>query len=295
MLVFDEPTLRKLEQLTLVADRVHVGVMKGERRSRKRGSSVEFADYRNYAQGDDLRRLDWNIYARLQRPFIKLLEEEEELAVHLLVDASRSMDWPAEAGPKNKFRYALSVAAALGFVGLVAGDHVTAALLDNSGGQVWGPHRNRHNTMRLLRFLDRGQPKGSTNLNISLKKWALKARRPGLLFLISDMFSPGGYQSGLDALLARGFQVAIIQVLSPDEVEPSIGGDVKLIDIETQADAEITLDAALLKLYRRRLKEWQGEMAAFCSSRNVHYAPIITDQPWDRFILQALRRESLLK
>src|SRR4026207_2477449 len=101
--LFDEKTLRKLERLTLVARRARAGRMKGERRSTKRGTSIEFADYRNYARGDDLRRVDWNVFARLDRPFIKLLEEEEDLAVHVLLDASRSMDYGADA--QHKFGY----------------------------------------------------------------------------------------------------------------------------------------------------------------------------------------------
>src|SRR5512145_3159558 len=105
--IFDEKTLRKLDRLTLVANKVRAGAIKGERRSSKRGTSIEFADYRNYVRGDDLRRVDWNIYARLQKPFIKLLEDEEDLAVYLLLDSSTSMDWP-RSGDHNlhKFLYA---------------------------------------------------------------------------------------------------------------------------------------------------------------------------------------------
>src|SRR5512147_138111 len=141
-MLFDETTLRKLNQLTLIASRVRSGAMKGERRSSRRGSSVEFADYRNYTPGDDLRRLDWNIYARLERPFIKLLEEEEDLAVHLLVDASKSMDWGE--GEEHKFRYAARLAAALGAIALGAGDRLHAVGF-HSGRQAegFGPTRGQ--------------------------------------------------------------------------------------------------------------------------------------------------------
>src|SRR4029077_3482074 len=118
--LFDEKTRRKLEQLMLVATRVRAGAMKGERRSTKRGTSIEFADYRNYARGDDLRRLDWNIYARLERPFIKLLEDEEDLAVHVLLDTSASMEWPPEgARDQKKFLYAQRLTAGLAYISLV--------------------------------------------------------------------------------------------------------------------------------------------------------------------------------
>ena len=153
--LFDETTLRKLEQLTLVADHVRVGMMKGDRRSRKRGTSIEFADYRDYTRGDDLRRLDWNVYARLERPFIKLLEEEEDLAVHLLIDASRSMDWPEEGEPEHhKLNFALRVAGALGHISLTAGDNLSVNLVQSRGNERWGPSRGKQNSLRLLQFLD---------------------------------------------------------------------------------------------------------------------------------------------
>jgi uncharacterized protein (DUF58 family) len=294
MKIFDETSLRKLEQLTLVADRVRVGVMKGERRSRKRGTSIEFADYRNYTQGDDLRRLDWNVFARLERPFIKLLEEEEDLGVHLLVDSSLSMDWPDEDAELNKLNYAVRLAGALAHIGLAAGDQVTVTLLRSTGNERWGPYRGRHNTLRLLQFLENGRASGITDLNIALRNYALQSRRPGLLFVLSDLFSPGGYREGLNALQSRGYEVGLLHVLSPDENDPPVGGDVKLVDIETGADAEITLDTSTLDMYRERFQEWQAEISAYCQNRGVHYIPITTDYPWDRLVMQTLRAKGLV-
>lgn len=296
MVVFNEATLRKLEQLTLVADRVRVGAMKGDRRSSKRGTSIEFADYRNYARGDDLRRLDWNVYARLERPFIKLLEEEEDLAVHLLVDGSASMDWPNEDDTAtNKLHYALLLAGALGHIGLASGDLVNVTLLRSTGNQHWGPFRGRQNTLRLLQFLDTGKAAGITDLNLALRDYALRGRRPGLLFVLSDLLSPAGYRDGLNALQARGYEVGLIHILSPDEVEPPMAGDVKLLDVETGQDAEITLDSSTLGLYRRRLEEWQGEIADYTNGRGVHYIPVVTDLSWEKLVMQTLRARELVK
>ncbi len=296
MKLFDETTLRKLEQLTLIADKVRVGVMKGDRRSSKRGSSIEFADYRNYTKGDDLRRLDWNVYARLERPFIKLLEEEEDLAVHLLVDASASMNWPDDPDNEtNKLNYALRLAGALGHIGLSAGDLVNVMLLNSNGDQNWGPFRGQQNSLRLLNFLENGTAVGITNLDISLKNYVLRGRRPGLLFLITDLLSPDGYKEGLNALQMRGYEVGLIHLLSPDEVEPPVTGDLKLIDIETGADAEITLDPTTLNLYRDRLQSWQTGIATYCGSRNIHYIPVITDAPWEKLVMQTLRGKGVLK
>ena len=294
MNLFDEATLRKLEQLTLVAERVRVGVMKGDRRSTKRGTSIEFADYRNYVKGDDLRRLDWNVFARLERPFIKLLEEEEDLAVHLLVDASASMDWPDDEA-MNKLHYGLRLAGALGHIGLTTGDLLTVTLLNSQNERRWGPYRGQQNSLRLLQFLEKGQATGITDLNLSLRNYALRGGRPGLLFILSDLLSPNGYQDGLNALQARGYEVGLIHILSPDEVEPAVSGDLKLVDVETGADAEITLDATTRNLYRQRLREWQADVATYCANRHIHYIPLTTDLPWEKLVMQTLRVKGVIK
>jgi uncharacterized protein (DUF58 family) len=294
MKIFNVSSLRKLEQLNLVADRVRVGVMKGELRSRKRGTSIEFADYRNYTQGDDLRRLDWNVFARLERPFIKLLEEEEDLGVHLLVDTSLSMDWPDEDEELNKLNDAIRLAGALAHIGLAAGDQVTVTLLNSNANARWGPYRGRHNTLRLLQFLENGRASGITDLNLVLRNYALQGRRPGLLFVLSDLFSPGGYREGLSALQSRGYEVGLLHILSHDETDPPIGGDVKLVDIETGADAEITLDNSTLSLYRERFQDWQAEIMTHCQNRGIHYVPITTDYPWERLVMQTLRVKGIV-
>ncbi|HLA44121.1 MAG TPA: DUF58 domain-containing protein, partial [Aggregatilineales bacterium] len=154
--LFDPGTLRKLEQLSIVASQVREGAIKGERRSKRRGTSVEFADYRDYTRGDDLRRVDWNIYARLEKPFIKLLEEEEDLATHFLVDASASMNWHPEGKfGERKFVWGMRVMAGLAYVSLVSGDQVTITALQGEHNITWGPHRGRAFLLPLLKHLEK--------------------------------------------------------------------------------------------------------------------------------------------
>lgn len=293
--LFDEQTLRKLEQLTLVADRVRAGVMKGDRRSRKRGTSIEFADYRDYARGDDLRRLDWNVFARLERPFIKLLEEEEDLAVHVLIDGSGSMDWPLGDDERNKFSYARRLAAALAVIGLATGDQVSLAVLKANGDTTLGPYRGRNNAVRVMQLLASSTAKGVTDLNLALRQYGWRAHRPGLLLLISDLFSPNGFQAGLDGLQARGYEVALIQVLSPDEIRPAYEGDIRLVDVETGEDAEISLDHMTAQRYQQRLELWQQETAAYCAKRAAHYIPVVTDMPWHALVMRTMRVHGLLR
>lgn len=309
--LFDEKTLRKLEQLRLIAHKVRAGAVKGERRSTKKGTSIEFADYRSYTRGDDLRRLDWNVYARLEKPFIKLLEEEEDLTVHVLLDASQSMSWPpdglggvydrrssgaAQPIDTHKFRYGLRLAAALAHIALTTGDRVSVSLL--AGDRVldrWGPARGRGQTLRLLTWLEGMQTGGTTDLDAALSDHALRGGRAGLVLLISDMLSPGGYRDGLSALQGRGHEVAILHLLAPDELEPAVVGDIRLIDSETGAGQDVTIDAAMQGLYSRRLREWREEMASYCLGRDVHYVTMETGTPWEDVILYALRHAGVVR
>jgi uncharacterized protein (DUF58 family) len=292
--IFDEATLRKLNTLSLVASQIRAGVIKGERRSTKRGASVEFADYRNYTPGDDLRRLDWNVYGRLDRPFIKLLEEEEDLAVHVLVDASRSMDWGD--GPEHKLGYALRLGAALGAVALGAGDRLTAAVLYAEGRlPQFGPSRGSQQLLRLATFLENTAPSGVTDLNASLRDYALASRRPGLLFLISDLFAPAGFQEGLARLQARGYEITVLHTLSPDELDPPLAGDLRLVDIETGHAQEVSLDRGLRDLYRHRIQTWQAEIQAYCLKRGIRYMRLSTTTPWDKVLLTEMRKAGVVR
>jgi len=293
-MLFDEVTLRKINQLTLVAKRVRAGMIKGERRSTKRGTSIEFADYRNYTPGDDLRRLDWNVVARLDRPFIKLLEEEEDLAVHILVDLSRSMDWGE--GNTNKLRYALYLAAALGSVALSSGDKLTVSTLQSGTiSSQFGPSRGAQNQFHLLAFLEGLVAYGETNLNQSIKIYSLEARRPGLAFILSDLFSPAGYQEGANLLQSKGYEVSILHILAPDEVDPPLAGDLRLVDVETGRAEEISLDGGLRELYRQSLKAWQEKLHTEFRKREIRYMKLSTDTAWDKVVLYEMRKEGIVK
>jgi len=299
--LFDPGTLKKFENLTLIASQVRAGVMKGERRSSKRGTSIEFADYRNYVKGDDLRRIDWNIYARLQRPFIKLLEEEEDLAVHFIIDSSASMDWPRQGQgngfdrDQHKFIWALRMLAGLAYLSLTSGDRVQINALRESQMERWGPHRGRAYALPMLDTLEGFYTRGETEFNEGLRRYALhSANRPGLCVILSDMMVPE-YQTGLKALQARGFEIALIQVLSPDEVDPKITGDLRLMDVETGLPQEVTVDEGMMKLYKERLMAWQEEIGDFCMRRGIHFVSVDTSVPWEEIILLQMRQLGVVR
>lgn len=307
-MTFDEPTLRKLTQLTLVAARIRAGAIKGERRSLRRGSSVEFADYRAYAPGDDLRRLDWNIYARLERPFIKLFEEEEDLAVYLLLDVSRSMKW-GEAN-LDKFQYALRLAAGLGAIALASGDRLVVATLRDGGvAQEFGPARGQTALPRLFRFLEELEAAGQTDLDASLQQFFVTPRRAGLVILISDLLSaqalrPGSpygdfagqdWEAGLRQALGRGHEAALLHVLAPDELDPPLTGDLQLMDIESGHQQDVSLDGGLRLLYRQRARAWLQSTQAACRKQGIRYLELTTSLPWDRALLLEMRRAGIVK
>ena len=296
--LFDEAFMRKLEQLSLVAQKIRSGKFRGERRSARRGQSVEFADYRNYVRGDDLRALDWNIYARLERPFIKLFEEEVDQTVHILFDASASMDWPLNSAEYNKWIYTRRLVASLGYIALANNDRLYVSGLSNDAPAVWGPERRKQSVHRLLDFLAEYPAAGQTRLSPLLTRYAQQVKRPGLLFLISDFLTDNasdGYESGLSALQYHGHEVAILHLLSPDEIEPGLSGDFQLQDVESGAEQDITVNATMKKLYRQQFTAWQGGLEQFCRKHNINYALIASDQPFERLMLRYLRQRGFVQ
>jgi len=303
-MLFDETSLRKLQQLTLVTSRVRAGALRGERRSLKRGAGLEFADFRDYVPGDDLRRVDWNVYARLDRPYVKLREEEEDLAVHILVDASQSMDWGE--GAQHKFNYALHLAAGVGSIGLSTGDRISVVMLhslhpERSGAQSKDAItaevslRGQQYLTQLLKFLEAQQTAGITDLEAAARRYLIKPRRPGLIILISDLLAPNGYQATVKLLQQRGHEAAIVHVMSPDEIDPPLAGDLKLIDVETGGAQEVSIDGGLRDAYRERVTAWRSEAQAFCRARNVRYLAVQTNRPWDEVVLYDMRKAGMVK
>ena len=308
--LFDEAFLRRLERLSILSRRAMAGQLQGERRSPKRGQSVEFADFRPYASGDDFRRIDWNAYARLERFFIKLFVEELDLNVHLLVDTSRSMDW----GEQNKLHYAVRAAAALGYIALAGLDRVTVTALGgvsgtvvpngNGGtvvpsgtvvpGGVFPPHRGKHQAMALFTFLQSLTEGGRVDLGSRLRAYAVAATQPGPLLLFSDLMDEN-WADGLRALAGRGFEISVVHVLSPDETNPPFSGDLKLRDVESGTEVEITADYDLLARYRAGVTDWQNELRLFCGARGMHYIPVETTLPFDELLFAWLRRQGVLK
>jgi uncharacterized protein (DUF58 family) len=283
--------LARLEQLELVSRKIFLGRMKGERRSKRKGQSVEFADYRNYVVGDDLRHLDWNLYARLDRLFIRLFMEEEDLHVYILIDNSLSMGF----GTPSKLHYAKQVAAALGFVGLVNMDRVMIEAFNDRLTQSSMVMRGRRSLWQLLNFLQKVEPAGPSDLRKALRSFSLKCSGKGIVIILSDFMDKGGYEEALRYLVARQLDIYAIQVLSQEEIEPEIVGDLRLVDIEDEDVAEITVSGPLLKRYKQNLAAYRAAIHEFCTRRGVSYLFTSNEVPFDRLVLNYLRQRGLVK
>jgi uncharacterized protein (DUF58 family) len=289
----DEGLLRRLERLSFSVRRPVAGGLGGEHRSSARASSLDFADYRPYLPGDDFRRIDWNAYGRFGTLYVKLTEAREQLPVHILLDASRSMAW----GEPSKLRFGSQVAAALGYVALARFDRLSVTALGQQP-QVLRLLRGRGKLPHLLHFLGGVQPSGALDLSAGLSAYRVDRRAGGLAIVISDLLSPDGpdgYSDGLDKLTQAGLDVIVLQVLSPQELNPAEGGDVELEDAETGEIVEVSLTPRMISIYRERLDRWCHEAEQACTRRGITYCRVSTDTPLDELLLDRLRRAGVLR
>jgi uncharacterized protein (DUF58 family) len=289
--LLDPQFLARLEQLELVSRKIFVGKMKGERLSKRKGQSVEFADYKNYVVGDDLRFLDWNLFARLDKLFIRLFLEEEDLHVYFLLDNSLSMDF----GTPTKLRYAKQLAAALGFVGLVNSDRVVVEAFNDRLTQSMPPLRGRRSLWRMLNFLDKVEPAGPSDLARAMRSFSLKCSGKGIVVVLSDFMDKGGYEEALRYLVARQLDVYAIQILSHEEIEPDVTGDLKLVDVEDDDVAEVTVSRALLDRYRKNLAAYRGALYEFCTRRGITCLFTSNRVPFETLVLTYLRQRGLVR
>jgi len=291
MKLLEEDFIRKLDMLSMVGRTVVNGRIKGEQRSRRRGVSSEFAEHRDYSPGDDTRFIDWNIYGRLDRLFLKLFFEEEDLQVSILIDASRSMTY----GQPSKFDYARRLAAALGYIAAAGGDRVCISAFSSDGTSALDPFRGKRQVWRMFDFLENLQPGGATCLGAACKAFALRHRRRGFTIVISDFLDENGYEEALRCFIARNQDVFALHVLSREELEPQLAGDLKLLDCETADAAEVSVHAALLKSYRATVNAFCRGLNDYCGKRGLGYLFAATDTPFEQFVLNYLRRAGLVR
>ena len=297
--LLDPDFVRELEALRR---RLEVSVRSGgagERASRRRGGSAEFQDHRPYAPGDDLRRVDWAAFARTGEPVLKLFRAEEDSVLRLLVDASASLAF----GTPQKLDVARRVAAAIGYLALANGQRTQVLVARESGGpaasatgrgleRVGSPRRGRDSLAALLRDLSAPLASGSADLAHALEVTLRRSARPGLLVVVSDFLDSGPVTRALSHACAAGHQVALVQVLAREEIEPSFDGDFSLVDAESNAEVDLGMDAAAIDAYVTRLAGLIEELRSWSRKHRASYVRITNDEPIEgvvrRFVARAV-------
>lgn len=292
--LFDEQFQRKLEYLVLVSRRVFAGRLRAERRTKKSGSGVEFADHRDYQPGDDFRTLDWSVYQRFERLLVRLYEEEEDLAIYLILDTSGSMAFGAERRA-DKLRYAKKVIAALAYVGLANLNRVSIVTTSDRVMERMPETRGKARIFKAFRFLRGVQAEGTTDLGDALKTFVAQNKRRGLAVLVSDSYDPKGFERGLNVLRYNKFDPFVVHVVDPADAKPSLQGDVLLYDCETGDEREVTVTAKVLERFAHAHAEYVAGIERFCSTRQVPYVSASLEVPFDELILRVLRRGGFLR
>jgi uncharacterized protein (DUF58 family) len=289
--LFGDDFQRKLDYLALVSKRVFAGRMRAERRTKKSGSGVEFADHRDYQPGDDFRYLDWNVYQRFERLLLRLYEEEEDLAIYLIVDASASMGFNGGL----KLRYAKRLAAALAYVGLANLDRVSIVGTNDRVMERMPTTRGKARIFKVFRFLTELEPEGTTNLGDALKTFVAQNKRRGLAVLLSDLYDPAGFERGINVLRYNKFEPFVVHVVDPNEARPKLSGDVLLYDCETGDEREVTVTPKVLEKFAAAHAEYTQSVARFCATRQVSYIEADVAVPFDELILRVFRRGGFLR
>lgn len=289
--LFDEKFLKKLEYLHLVSRKVFSGAMRAERRTRKVGSGIEFADHRKYTWGDDFRYIDWNVYGRVDKLLLRLFEEEEDLHIYVLLDCSTSM----LIGEPLKLHYAMQVGAALAYVGLANLDRVAIIpFSDRLHGRL-PPARGKNRIFKVFEFLRNIEVRGKTNLGECLTQFVHQNKRRGLAVVISDFYDPTGFEEGINTLRYNKFEPFVLQAYDLREANPHLHGDLTLVDCETGEAKEVTISKSLLERYKLEHEKYCAELSEFCTARAIPYFRTHTRVPFDDLVLRIFRTGGFLR
>lgn len=289
--LFDDEFQRKLDYLAMVSRRVFSGAMRAERRTKKTGSGVEFADHRDYAPGDDFRYLDWAAYQRFDRLLVRLYEEEEDLSIYFILDTSASMAF----GDGAKLRHAKRLCAALAYVGLANLDRIAiVTATDEISGRMQST-RGKARIFRIFRFLGQARKGGATDLGEAMKTFVAQHKRRGLAVILSDLYDPVGFERGINVLRYNRFEPFVLHIVDPREARPALRGDVRVYDCETGDEREVTVTAKVLDRYAEAYEQYLDEIRRFCTSRQVSYFRADVSVPFDELILRVFRRGGFLR
>lgn len=288
--LFDDQFQRKLEYLAIVSRRVFAGKMRAERRTKKSGSGIEFADHRDYAPGDDFRYLDWGVYQRFGRLLLRLFEEEEDLSIYLIVDTSSSMGF----GRDKKIVYAKRLCAALAYIGLANLDRVTIVTTTDRILDRMPPTRGKQRIFKVFQFLREARADGTTDLGTAMKTFVAQHKRRGLAILLSDLYDPAGFENGINTLRFNKFEPYVLHLVDPTDAVPDLRGDVRVYDCETGDEREVTVTNRVLERFKETYQEYLNEVQLFCTTKQVPYVQADINVAFDEMVLRVLRRGGMV-
>lgn len=283
--VLETTEFRLLEGLRPNPRKSFAGRVRGDRLTRQKGISIEFADFRDYVEGDDLRHFDWHALARLDATVVKTYRDEEDLAVHVLLDCSASMGF----GDPSKFEMARRMACALGFIALASHDALYTHTLAARGGRV-APIRGRGAYPKLAQWAMGLAPEATGSLAEGVRRFAGSSARVGLVYLVSDGLDPA-LPEALRVLAGRGHELGFVHVLSREEADPDMEGDLRLRDAETGAMVEITASGSTLEVYRRNLVAHCAALESETLRGGGRYVRALASDPLEALLRGSLRRE----
>ncbi|MFB6285031.1 MAG: DUF58 domain-containing protein [Candidatus Bipolaricaulia bacterium] len=288
-LLLDPDFLNTLERLELVIRGRFRGTLSGRRLTSRAGMSLEFAEYKEYYPGDDLRYVDWNLYGRLGKLFIKVFSREEDVPIYVFLDTSRSM------GIGGKSSAAAQLAGALAYLSLKELNRVGIFPFASSLTQGVPPRGGHGQIFQIFQFLQSVEPAGETSFDASLAHFTRVRRESGVAVVISDMLSEGGYEDGLARLRYHGYEVIVLHLLAPQELEPDVTGELRLQDIERNTELPMYVDESARQAYQQRVRQFQDDLERFCEARGMRYLRLSAATPLDEMVTDALQEGAVVQ
>lgn len=289
--LFDDEFLRKLEYLKLVANRMLPGQLRGEHRARKRGTGVEFADYRPYVSGDDTKDVDWKAYLRLDKLILRIFDEEADLPIYLFVDSSLSMNF----GAPSKFDYARKVAAALGYIGLLNLDRVSVIGYGDGVSEQIAAKRGRNQIWRIFKFLERMETSGETSLERAFKTFFGSGKKRGLVVVASDFMDPAGFKPAFDFIRMFRHDVFNVHILTPEEVKPQFPDEAMLVDSESGTSQRLRMSPTLIAAYEAEMAQLRTDIEEYCSRYGWGYVQTQTPIPFEDLVVQIFKQDRFIR
>lgn len=288
---FDDAFLKKLEYLYVVSKKIVAGKNQAKRKTRIVGSGLEFADHRAYAPGDDFRGLDWKVFARTQKLFLRLFEEEEDLYIYFLLDCSRSM----VLGEPTKWDYAKKIVAALGYIGLSNLDRVSVIPFSSQLDGRLPPSRGKAQIFKIFDFLRKLEPSQNTSMEDAFSTFVAQNKRQGIAVVLSDFYDPRGFEEGLNKLRYFKFEPIVVHIYDERELNPTIQGEMELVDVETGELCQVTLTPELVREYRQAFFDFSDELEEYCTRKSVLYFRAPIQEAFDELVLRVFRAGGFIK